>query len=151
MIRQRMLLFLINIRSVHNLWHPSGLRGNDSSQAQPLYYLAGFCAKYQNSVYVTFSTIEQQKCFKKYMLIKNQITTSLRGLGGACLIFLPTSSIAQYVAERAHETVSSQRVGHQCLQDCAERLTTFLILAAVWKLWALTGGRDGCAHKGFAD
>lgn len=102
MIRQRTLLFLINIRSVHNWWHPSGLRGNDPSQAQPSYDLAGICAKYQNSVYVTFSTIERQKCFKKYMLIKNQITTSLRGLGGACLIFLPTLGL--------HNTLRKERM-----------------------------------------
>lgn len=85
------------------MWRTSGLRGNDPSQAQPRYHLAGFCAKHQNSVYAMFSTIEQQKGFKKYMLIKNQITTSLWGLGGARLISLPTSSIAQFITESTHE------------------------------------------------
>ena len=75
----------------------------------------------------------------------------LAGTRRSLSYFSANSRIAQYVEERAHETVSSQRVSHQCLQDCAERLATSLILAAVWKLWALTGGRDGCAHKGFAD
>lgn len=100
-----------------------------------------------------FSTTEQQKGFKKYLLVKNHLATSLWGLGRASLIFLQTSSTAQYIGERRHETVSklAWELIISALQDCAERPTTPLILAVVWKLLVLMGGRDGCDHRGFAD